>query len=377
MSDLAQPGLITTLPWLHENSAALEAKLTPLARATPIALILPCHAGELGSPALSYLLDEIAGVDFLREIVISLNGHNSQSVKEAQDQFARLPQPHRILWNDAPEARIFPKSAPGKGRNVWAAVGLLAQEKQCRCVALLDCDVTTFRREMLVRLCFACVHPELNFSFAKMYYSRIASDGGRIYGRVSRLFLAPLLQALVRVAGHQPLLDFLLSFRYPLAGEAALRLDLAATLPFDAGWGLEIGLLCEIFRRVHPREICQIAGGHHYDHKHQPLGLATRTGLYQMSRELALTLLPQLVKEGLPVEATFLEAVSVSYQHEAAAAVARTRRLALLNGLHFDEAEENQHVTAFTQAWQEAAAQFLTGAPSHELPAWDRIDESS
>ena len=74
-----------------------------------------------------------------------------------------------------------------------------------------------------------------------MYYSRVTD---RLYGRVSRLFLAPLLHALLRVAGHQPLLDFLLSFRYPLAGEVALTRELATTLPASSGWGLEIGSVC-------------------------------------------------------------------------------------------------------------------------------------
>ena len=42
-------------------------------------------------------------------------------------------------------------------------------------------------------------------------------------------------------AGHIPLVDFLLSFRYPLAGEVAMTRELAASLRPSAGWGLEIG----------------------------------------------------------------------------------------------------------------------------------------
>ncbi len=371
MSDFLQQGLITTLQSLNEkNAAALEADLEKFAADSPIALILPCHANELGSRALSHLIDEISGARFLREIVVSMNGLDEQTFKQAQTFFERLPQPHRVLWNDAPEtaARREPALPQGKGRNAWAAIGLLAREKNCRIAALLDCDVTTFHREMLVRLCTACAHPALNFAFAKMYYSRIASARGRIYGRVSRLFLAPLLRALVRVVGHQPLLDFLLSFRYPLAGECALRLDLAATLPFDAGWGMEIGLLCEIFRRVDPREICQVDGGRDYDHKHQPLGCDTRTGLFQMSREIAAALFAQLAEEGLPMTEKFLDELTASHRREAAAALARTRSLALINGLDFDEEDESAHIAAFTDALREAAAQFLAGAPRATLP---------
>ena len=126
-----------------------------------------------------------------------------------------------------------------------------------------------------------------------MYYSRVTD---RLYGRVSRLFLAPLLHAIVRVAGHQPLVDFLLSFRYPLAGEVALTRELAATLPASSGWGLEIGQLCEVFRRVDPREVCQVDGGAGYDHKHQPAA----TALAGMAAEIARELFAQLAAEGLP-----------------------------------------------------------------------------
>jgi glucosyl-3-phosphoglycerate synthase len=131
-----------------------------------------------------------------------------------------------------------------------------------------DADVTSFRGSTLARLCAACVHPQLGYHFSRMYYSRVTD---RLYGRVSRLFLTPLLQAFIRVAGHHPLLDFLASFRYPLAGETALRTALAAELPLGASWSLEIGMLCEVFRRADPREICQVDGGTGYDHRHHPL----------------------------------------------------------------------------------------------------------
>ena len=37
--------------------------------------------------------------------------------------------------------------------------------------------------------------------------------------------------------------------------------ELAAALPVSSGWGLEIGQLCEVFRRADPREVCQVDGG--------------------------------------------------------------------------------------------------------------------
>jgi glucosyl-3-phosphoglycerate synthase len=147
----------------------------------------------------------------------------------------------------------------------------------------------------------------------------------------------------VRVAGHQPLVDFLLSFRYPLAGEVALRRDLAAALPESRGWGLEIGQLCEIFRRVDPREVCQVDGGTGYDHKHQPAA----TALAAMAGEIARELFAQLAAEGLPNDAAFHAAVAAAYRREAAHALRRSASLALINRLPFDEVAERAIVEEF------------------------------
>ena len=106
----------------------------------------------------------------------------------------------------------------------------------------------------------------------------------------------------IRVAGHRPLLDFLLSFRYPLSGEYAMRRGLAGSLSMRGDWGLETGLLCEVFRHAEPGGVCQVDGGANYDHKHQPIGSDAETGLYKMSKQIAQTLLGHLSDEGLPMD---------------------------------------------------------------------------
>ena len=148
---------------------------------------------------------------------------------------------------------------------------------------------------------------------------------------------------MVRVTGHVPLVDFLLSFRYPLAGEVAMTRELAASLRCSSGWGLEIGQLCEVFRRVDPREVCQVGGGAGYDHKHQPAA----TALAAMSGEIARELLRQCALEGLPADFAFRSALATAYRREAAHALRRSAHLALINGLPFDEAAETAIVETF------------------------------
>ncbi len=332
MSDFAQPGLIATLQRLNDTHLVqLERDLVEIVRARPIALVLPCHARDLHRPALRHIIAELQGAEFLSEVVFSLNGVDDPEVAGADDLFRRLPMPVTVLWKE---------DAPGKGANLHVAFAHLARERTCAFVATQDCDVASFRRADLARLCYAVAHPELGFRFAKAYYSR-ATD--RLYGRVTRLFLAPLLQAVVRVAGHQPLVDFLVSFRYPLSGEVALTCELAATLPAAEGWNVELQHLCEIFRRIDPREVCQVDGGRGYDHKHQPAA----TALAAMAGEIARELFSQLAAEGCADDAAFRAAVAKAYRSEAEHAVRRSAALARMNALAFDAEAERALVAAF------------------------------
>jgi glucosyl-3-phosphoglycerate synthase len=335
VSDFAQAGLIGTLQRLNDSHLSrIEADLTELARPRPIALVLPCHGRDLEQPAFARALEELSGAIFLHEIVLTMNAV-APAVREAlPTRLAALPQKVTLLDNAGEPA--------GKGRNVRAAFEHLARAGECAIIATQDCDVASFRRVDLARLCYAVAHPQLGYRFAKMYYSRVTD---RLYGRVSRLFLAPLLHAVVRVAGHQPLVDFLLSFRYPLAGEVALTRELAVELPVSSGWGLEIGQLCEVFRRVDPREVCQVDGGTGYDHKHQPAA----TALTGMASEIARELFTQLADEGLPNDAAFHAAVAAAYRREADHALRRSANLALINGLPFDETAERDMLAGFAR----------------------------
>lgn len=341
MSDISQHGLIGTFQRLRENPQ-LADDLAQLTREQPTALILPCHASELKRPALRGILRELSAASYLAEVIIPINGTDREGIAAARCFFkASLALPHRILWCDP----IHGESVPaGKGSNVWSAIGLLAREQRVAVVLLADADVTTFRLKMLSRLLFPLVAPSSGYTFAKSYYPRVTEE--RIHGRVSRLFLAPLLQAVVRTAGHLPLLDFLRSFRYPLAGECALRLDLAAELPLDPGWGLEIGMLCDIFRQVDPRQVCQVDAGLRYDHKHQPLG-DDGGGLVRMAGEIAATLLQHLQQEGIRLTPAFLDAVVASYRRESAEALRRSTLLARINALRYAVEEERHAVDSF------------------------------
>ena len=92
-----------------------------------------------------------------------------------------------------------------------------------------------------------------------------------MHGRVTRLFVAPLIRAMQAVVGPSPVLAYLDSFRYPLSGEFAMTADLARVTNVPADWGLEIGMLMEVYNNCELAGICQTELCDRYDHKHQGL----------------------------------------------------------------------------------------------------------
>jgi glucosyl-3-phosphoglycerate synthase len=86
-------------------------------------------------------------------------------------------------------------------------------------IALHDCDIVNYERQLLARLCYPVAHPNLGFEFCKGYYARVTNA---MHGRVTRLFMNPLIRSVQGMAPGTPFLDFVDSFRYPLAGEFAM-----------------------------------------------------------------------------------------------------------------------------------------------------------
>jgi glucosyl-3-phosphoglycerate synthase len=62
----------------------------------------------------------------------------------------------------------------GKGRNVWLCFGYVLASEQARMVAVHDCDIVTYNRELLARLCYPVAHPAFGFDFCKGYYTRVS-----------------------------------------------------------------------------------------------------------------------------------------------------------------------------------------------------------
>ncbi|MGB0692558.1 MAG: glycosyl transferase, partial [Pseudomonadales bacterium] len=294
MADSFQGGRITTLHNIVDRPLeALEEELIQFSVDTPMGLILPSLFSELEGPALANIVNELTKVRFLQQIVIGLDRADESEYRKAIEFFSRLPQPHRILWNDGPNLMAIDQRlqemglAPtqlGKGRNVWYCMGYMLARDEIEAVALHDCDIVTYERSLLARLIYPVANPSFQFQFSKGYYSRIANK--YMGGRVSRLLVTPLIRALEHTLdkNHQEYLLFMDSFRYPLAGEFSMRKDAMAGLRLPSDWGLEVGVLMEMLRNYSTRRICQVDIADIYDHKHQSLSQDNdQAGLSKMS----------------------------------------------------------------------------------------------
>lgn len=382
MSDFHQTGCVTTLHRLNpDGMGRLEAELRRYSAARPIGLVLPALYSEFETPAMRRIVDELAGADYVRHVVLALGRASRSEYYKARAFFDGFPRPVTFLWMDSPrvqslfrllERHGLSAGEDGKGRSCWLSYGYLLASGDCDVIALHDCDIRNYQRQFLARLCYPVVNPNLDFEFCKAFYARVTD---RMHGRVTRLFMTPLIRAIAGMAPHTPLLDFLDSFRYPLAGEFAMKANLARVNRIPGDWGLEVGVLAEVYRNCSPSRTCQVDLADNYDHKHQELSAGDASkGLRRMTRDIAKTLFRTLAGEGVVFSAEHFRALELRYTRMAEDTMNRYYADALLNGLLFDRHSEEQAVATFAESLRQAAAEFLEsplGLPL--IPNWNRV----
>jgi glucosyl-3-phosphoglycerate synthase len=178
------------------------------------------------------------------------------------------------------EAELLPDLGPvlGKGDAMWRALSVATGD----IVVYLDGDVRDFGAHYVVGLLGPLLETE-RIEFAKGFYRRPLAvgsteieDGG---GRVTELTAKPLLELF---------LPDLAAFRQPLAGECAARSALLEAIPYVTGYGVEIAMLIEIWRRAGLARMAQVGLGSKRN-SHQSLA---RLG--EMSREVIEALLTEV-----------------------------------------------------------------------------------
>ncbi|MBD3390936.1 MAG: glucosyl-3-phosphoglycerate synthase [Chitinivibrionales bacterium] len=126
----------------------------------------------------------------------------------------------------------------GKGASLWKSLLVSTGD----IVVFIDADITNFHPRFVYGLVAPLIHdPALRF--VKAYYERPLEIDGTVLdrhgGRVTEILVRPVLSA------FWPDLAEIIQ---PLAGEYAFRRETVEALPFFSGYGVEIGLVLDIYR---------------------------------------------------------------------------------------------------------------------------------
>jgi len=383
MSDFYQHQLIATLHRLGRPSLEeVEARLEKSVRRRPISLVIPVTLEDARNENFDKILKVITELSYLKRLVVTA-GRTTE-----QEEFAGICKKVKsyvpdavIIWASGPRLEAFIKKLEklglflgddGKGRSVWFAYGYIIAMGDCRVIALHDADIVNYDRQLIARLCFPTTSQFMNYEFSKGYYSRVTD---RMYGRVTRLFVTPLIRSFKQLVGNSPFLEYIDAFRYPLAGEFSIGVSLASINQIAGDWGLEIGTLAEVYRNCAVKRICQVDICDNYEHKHQPLSQDDpSTGLARMAEDIAKVFFRTLASQGAVFTNGSIQSLVGIYRRKALDLTENHLADALLNGLIYDRHAELCAVDAFAQSLVRAGAAFLEdplGKP--QIPSWNRV----
>jgi len=386
MGDFHQNGVISTLHnFSHRSIEDIENELRIFAKDDPIELILPSLYSELEGPALTNIVECLSKVKYLNHITIGLDRANKKEFMNAKKFFSKLNQSHSVIWNDSPGMKKIDKNLkelglapdePGKGKNVWYCMGYILSRDQARSIAIHDCDILTYNKELLARLIYPVANPLFDYEFCKGYYPRLGNN--KLNGRVTRLLVTPLLKTFKKVLGHRDYIEFIDVFRYPLAGEFSFRSRLLKELRIPSDWGLEIGILSEMQRNQASNRICQVDISDAYDHKHQELSQADKTkGLSKMSIDISKTLIRKLAAQGDTFTSNTLRTIKATYYRTALDLLEIYNNDAKINGLSLDINEEEIAIELFSNNIITAGQEFLENPNENPLiPNWNRVQNA-
>lgn len=381
MSDFFQNGVITTFHKLRKiDLKRLEGELREFSRIRPIALVLPSLYREYSSGALPAIMADLKKTNYLNEIILCLDRANAEQFKKVKTHFANTRK-LTIIWNDSPRMKVLYQllenndlspGKTGKGRAVWISLGYVLSRRKSRVIALHDCDIVGYDRSLLARLCYPVASPHSEYEFCKGFYSRVTD---RMYGRATRLFFTPFIRGLEKILGYLPFLVYIDSFRYALAGEIALRRDLAMAIRIPSDWGLEVGTLAEVYRNVSLNRICQVDIADTYEHKHQPLIPGEpEKGIMKMTVDITKSIYRTLAQEGVQFSEGFFKTLSNIYVKIAQETIVRYENDAAINGLKFDRHGEMICVEAFAEGIKRAGDIFwMNPSETTLIPNWHRV----
>ncbi len=355
----------------------MSSHLLELKPKFPSGLIIPILGDDINSPGLAKIISEINQCSYLNKVFIALSAEDPNHYDEAIRLSHSFKVPCEVAWCNKPEVLevleelkrkgLDVTELSGKGKDVWMTMGIASLDLFA--FAVHDADIVSYTKMLPTKMLYPLIEPELDFFFTKGYYARINPDNKKLYGRIHRLFINPLLEVLQEKLRYSKFLTYLQSYSYPLAGEIALYCDLATHLRVPSDWGLELGLLSEVYRNAAYGRICQIDLGF-YDHRHKPFDA---NALQRTAEDSFVTLLRTLAEtESVDISEPFLISLQVAYRRLAQDKIRQYHADATCNRLSFDRHEEETNVDSLCSVILSGGRKYLENPTKTQLPDWLR-----
>ena len=300
------------------------------------------------------MLSELESVSPATVIVALRAGKNQ--IPSYYDWLTGFDLPLEVVWCNAPSVNDLLDNHglsgnPGKGRDLWIAIGLAADSH--RYIVCHDADTESYSRSYVERLLFPLTR---GYTFSKGYYARV--EDNQLYGRLFRLLYAPLLTALHTLHPTEPLIQYLGAFRYALAGEFATTASLLQQLPFERRFGLEVGTLGGAYSHAGFDKTAQVDLGE-YKHDHRAVG--GPTGLADMSREIVAALFRTLTDNEIQIDH---ETIRDEYLATGHTLIDHYATDAAYNGLDYTPDDERKQLQTYVDAIEPLG-------PDDRLPSWN------
>lgn len=218
--------------------------------------------GSIVESMTSALVDDVALLD---EILVLDHASTDRTASVARASGARVIDADSILPEFGP--------ATGKGDVLWRSVAACTGDV----IVWIDADLESFTPDYITTLLGPLILDE-RIALVRATYDRTLHGRLAEGGRVTELTARPLLNLLHPHLAH---------IRQPLGGEYAIRRDVAASVPFETDYGVEIGLLIDVAEQYGVEAITQVELGARV-HRNRPLaelhGQATQVARAVLTR---------------------------------------------------------------------------------------------
>jgi glucosyl-3-phosphoglycerate synthase len=209
---------------------------------TSISLVIPTlnEASTIGKIVEKARKELIEKANLLDEIIVLDGNSSDDTLKIAQKAGATV-----FSVKEIPPKINEPL---GKGHALWKALFVTKGD----IIIAIDADISNFQSHFIYGLIWP-FFIDKNVVFSKSFYKRPLKINGNIFenygGRVTEILVRPILSAFV---------PELAQIEQPLSGEYAFKRSAVENLSFSSGYGVEIGLIFDIYKLYGPSCIVQV-----------------------------------------------------------------------------------------------------------------------